>query len=767
MKAFLCHSSKNADFVVDVARFLKRNMDVFYYERYQDPTDPFWETIKNEIAASDVFITFVGEELTENQRKEFKHAYIDHAVQRRTKHKHSLVFVLLDDAKFPDHLKEDVANDDDRSPPLEQYAQRRVETGGAAKAMEAARTIIVEALKQPFCWDGLPSNPHLFSYEKHIIDHFVDKERLRPHLKGNDDCDSAPRGGKGGGRAPEISEADARRLEEISKSELGGCPASWPAVKRMEEGESRTIQQVYKRIAKERGVTVSDEEIDKKTEEWQSKVGGSRDENAKVVVAALTNYHRPKKDAETSWCCLVDRNADMCFPEAGPREFMYFPREKRRRLKAAILVSGGIAPGTNAVIDGIVQRHLQHAEEFGYLSGLAIVGIKNGFRAFDNWGDNNSRLDLKEMHMNTSYRASEGGSLLGTSRVDELLIEEDDRWSKLNSIADKLYHSQVDILYIIGGDGSMRAAHALWNIAQEPTEGRKNKLHKLSVVAIPKTMDNDILWVWQTFGFLSAVEKAREIIDHLATEVGSNPRLCVVQLFGSDSGFVVSHAVLASRPAQCDVALIPEVKFSIEALERHLRAKMDVRLDSELMRRGLVVMAETAIPEDASKFVDAERVYEETGKDSQFRVGLTKEEIDAIEEFLARRGKGERKPGQTSDELRSAGLRIVSLGLRNLLNKGDDGDGPEQELRVVKNEPRHLLRALPPSCTDIIMGNRLGTLAVDNALAGYTDFMVSQWLTEYVLVPLELVVLGRKRIPETGIFWKSVIGKTGQPAKLS
>ena len=51
-------------------------------------------------------------------------------------------------------------------------------------------------------------------------------------------------------------------------------------------------------------------------------------------------------------------------------------------------------------------------------------------------------------------------------------------------------------------------------------------------------------------------------------------------------------------------------------------------------------------------------------------------------------------------------------------------------------------------------------------MAGYTDFMISQWLTEYVLVPLKLVVLGRKRIPKDGIFWKSVLAKTGQPADL-
>ena len=73
-----------------------------------------------------------------------------------------------------------------------------------------------------------------------------------------------------------------------------------------------------------------------------------------------------------------------------------------------------------------------------------------------------------------------------------------------------------------------------------------------------------------------------------------------------------------------------------------------------------------------------------------------------------------------------------------------------------------MVRAIDPSVQDIIFGHRLGTLAVDNAMAGYTDFMISQWLTEFVLVPLPLVVLGRKRVPKDGIFWKTVIDGTAQ-----
>jgi 6-phosphofructokinase len=178
-------------------------------------------------------------------------------------------------------------------------------------------------------------------------------------------------------------------------------------------------------------------------------------------------------------------------------------------------------------------------------------------------------------------------------------------------------------------------------------------------------------------------------------------------------------------------------------------------------------MAETAIPIDAMDYAGPE------GGSPTVDIGLSEPERAAIRTYTMLRDSKRRMEGQTSDYLRSAGLKIVSQGLSRLLR--DNTIAPDKpfavqplwkQLRVFTNEPRHLLRAIPPSCSDIITGHRLGTLAVDNAIAGYTDFMISQWLTEYVLVPLKLVVLGRKRIPESGIFWKSVLAKTGQPADL-
>ena len=153
----------------------------------------------------------------------------------------------------------------------------------------------------------------------------------------------------------------------------------------------------------------------------------------------------------------------------------------------------------------------------------------------------------------------------------------------------------------------------------------------------------------------------------------------------------------------------------------------------------MIVMAETAIPKDANTY--------------RKEAGLTKPETNALDTHLKEKNYLD---GQTSDELRSAGLKLVVSGLKKDLKRSFD------QVRIFSNEPRHILRATHPSFSDIIFGQRLGGLAVDNAMAGYSDFMVSQWLTEYVLVPLRLVALGRKRIKKDGIFWKSVLAKTGQ-----
>ena len=242
----------------------------------------------------------------------------------------------------------------------------------------------------------------------------------------------------------------------------------------------------------------------------QKEVGNWRPENSMVMAAGLNQYHETvDKDGNVIEESLFKKR--FVLPEAGPRENLYFPR-RRNKLNVAVLVSGGIAPGINAVVGGIVERHKMYQKFHDTM--LTIYGYQNGFYAFD---ENENEAIRSLSSYVESGQTYEGGSVIGTSRVKDL-IDEETRIQALSEIDLQLRVNGIDILYIIGGDGSMKAAHALWNVAQD-NELRKRNDQPLSVVAIPKTMDNDILWMWQSFGFLSAVQEAREFIERLHVEV--------------------------------------------------------------------------------------------------------------------------------------------------------------------------------------------------------------------------------------------------------
>lgn len=446
----------------------------------------------------------------------------------------------------------------------------------------------------------------------------------------------------------------------------------------------------------------------------------------------------------------------LTFPEAGPRKTILH----KQAIRAGVLVSGGIAPGINAVISGIVERHARYQESWKEKGdkehSVIIKGFIEGFRTLCSGQPRSRLLELRNMNEVIKY-VNEGGSILPTARADELLdMDPVKRQGLLADIAKVLHDEKLDIIYVIGGEGSMRAAHAIWNIYSQ-----QYPISPLSVVCVPKTMDNDILWVWQSFGFLSAVEKARENIIQLYTEVTSNPRVGIVQLFGSASGYVVSHAALGSNV--CSLALIPEMDFSMVDVCHYMENILRDQLKKNEPPAALVVMAESAVPNDYDKYRD------------ESYVGLSADEIRRLDEFKKKGGV----LGQTPDELRSGSLRIVSRVLERYIRdvmgagiSGGSGIPPAQpgynpepywkSYRVLVNEPRHIIRSMAPSVTDVAFGVRLGTMAVDTAMAGYTDCMVSQWLTEYVVVPLKLVVLGRKLVPPNGIFWKTVVSKTGQ-----
>ncbi|MBG0860291.1 MAG: 6-phosphofructokinase [Bacteroidales bacterium] len=737
-------------FIKLVHLYLKRQpgLKVFLYDQHEHG-DRFDSKIGAAISEASYFVFFRGRKIGDYQAAEAARWFKLHGEAPDC---HRLIVELPSPDQWPEKLFRFHEEVHPIKVSLPDGEQRLTERNASKCAAELARSINRTWIP----YDGLPEK-YIFDYEKDIIEQFV----------------------------PPRNSPEDKYLYE-------GCPENWPVL----------IPRSGKR---------HDNPL--KT----SEIGAFRNPDDTVLVDVRSKYHKPlsssplkqkssKIQQKCQICCLAEKG--LTFLEAGPRKKLLHGLEIQ--LNVGILVTGGIAPGINAVIAGLIERHVLYWKEqvrkshsknthnlkiHCYLDGFC--GLLEGrihlieFAKADD-EDPQSNRPLATILNN----ANTGGAVLGTSRYDQLsnLKALEKRNDALNSVLNKLWTDKIDILYVIGGDGSMKAAHALHTINESWLRGDPSanaNARTVSIIGIPKTMDNDILWVWQSFGFMSAVEKASECLRLLHTESMSNPRLCVIQLFGSDSGFTVSHAALASL--QCDTALIPEMHFNMEGLFRHIRKRLKPRLQYRLQHSGeqrspygMIVMAETAVPEDWYCYVNwqehlqrikqtpdelLDRIKDENlkvtirkqlqnPKITRFTIDLSREEVEAIITFV----ENERRVyGQTPDALRTVSLRLVSQVLQyRIQNDMGQYDPYWKSFRVFTSEPRHLLRSSPPSANDIISGRRFGTLAVDNAMAGYSDFMISQWLTEYVLVPLSLVVLGRKRVPANGIFWKSVLAKTDQ-----
>jgi 6-phosphofructokinase len=765
---FISYCVDDKKFVYEVCRVLEPYLDrerMFLFEKSKTLETDFLKRMKREMKAADCAIVFVGSRFGDYQWVEVADAIV---------RKKRMCFVAVGGQegpeKFPDVIRnhaggrEMVFDRYTRSVPPDDVACAKSILETLSDWMKAEYKDKWKPWTDKYLLYGLPSSPQLFDYEKKIIEFFAAKrcyERI-----GVSDDESAVSASVGHRRKKLLEQWPLEKIRELLEK---GVPGDWPIVRRYEARRNNLLDQ-------------------RKAGDFR---GAEEGEEALVRAAALLDLDPPGDQLFT-------------FPEAGPRPKLAFPQARSsKQMKVGILVAGGIAPGINAVIDAIVQRHYAYHAAAGHQGyELNVFGIRDGFLAIKGGALSSHIQDLKTH--DTIEQATRGGSMLGTSR-DEELLSSSSRAKRLRTIAEALSQPgrAFDILYIIGGDGGMKAAHALWRMAKQVrSESQHDEIRgrELSVVAIPKTMDNDILWVWQSFGFLSAVDESRKIVETLHTEVRSNPRLGIVQLFGSDSGFVVSHAVLAAAVGHATLALIPEIKFSAIGVARYLKERLwkaarprdgqnqfsTIDIDAPIdpnFPHGLVVLAETAIPQDAleclglvkdvsSKFAAA---YDEIAK--KFR--LDDKEKQEITDFVRLRKEQRGFEGQTNDTVRQLGLRLLAEAIPVFINdenlrvgNGLDHNEPTwpqptwKHLRVVCSEPRHLVRALEPSTSDIITGQRLGLLAVDAAMAGYTDCLISQWLTEFALVPLELAVLGRKRIPSDGMFWKSVTSKTGQPADL-
>ncbi len=370
----------------------------------------------------------------------------------------------------------------------------------------------------------------------------------------------------------------------------------------------------------------------------------------------------------------------------GPRTKIFFDPSKTR---VAIVTCGGLCPGLNDVIAGLVRTLTYHYQV------KRIVGIRNGYQGFvAAYGYDVVDLTPESVRDITT----DGGTVLGTSRGPQDTEE----------IVDCLERLHVNILLVVGGDGSMRAAMKI-----ATTIGERGL--KLAVVGVPKTIDNDIPFIDQSFGFQTAFAYASDAIRAAQVEAKSTANgIGLVKLMGRHSGFIACYAALARQGA--DAVVIPEVPFA---------------LDGE---RGLLAYLRNRVQERGSAVVVA---AEGAGQDL---LG------DA---------------GGARDASGNARLQDVGPFLRRRIIEDFAAAGIETSIRYI--DPSYAIRSVPANPYDSVYCVRLAQAAVHAAMSGRTEMVVGRYRRRFVHIPMVAAVSRRNMVDPQGDLWLAVLQSTGQP----
>lgn len=378
------------------------------------------------------------------------------------------------------------------------------------------------------------------------------------------------------------------------------------------------------------------------------------------------------------------------FELAGPREKIFFDPSK---LKCALVTCGGLCPGLNDIIRSIVLELF-----YGY--GVKnIYGIKYGFQGFiPSYGHDIMELtpalvgDILDM----------GGSILGSSRGPQNIEE----------IVDCLARLNIGILFLIGGDGTLMAATKI-------SDSIAKRGLQISIVGIPKTIDNDIYLVARSFGFDTAVDVASQAIKGAHNEAEGYPNgIGLIKLMGRYSGFIAATAALAQQDV--NFVLIPEVDINLEGSNGLLNA-LEKRLNER--KHAVIVVAEGA----------GQKYFEE---------------------------KEEQRDASGNIKLHDIGLFLKDKILSYFSNKNID-----VSLKYI--DPSYMIRSLPANANDSVFCGFLGRDAVHAGMAGKTKLIVGHWNNHFVHVPLEASAGKRKQINPSGKLWSTVLESTGQGSLIN
>ena len=373
------------------------------------------------------------------------------------------------------------------------------------------------------------------------------------------------------------------------------------------------------------------------------------------------------------------------FELAGPRRKIYFDTSK---VRCALVTCGGLCPGLNDIIRAIVL-------ELYYRYGVRnIYGIRYGLEGFiPEYGHEVVDLVPKTVVniLNT------GGTMLGSSRGPQ----------DIEKIVDSLERMNISILFMIGGDGTLMAAT---KISDEIT----NRGLKISVIGIPKTIDNDIYLISRSFGFDTAVDIATAAIKSAHSEAEGYPNgIGLIKLMGRHSGFIAATAALARQDV--NFVLVPEIDFDLYG-EEGLLSDLEKRLKTR--GHAVIVVAEGA----GQKYF-----------------------------------QGEEKAVDASGNVR---LKDIGLYLRDRINEHFSAKGMDIALKYI--DPSYIIRSLPANANDSVFCGFLGRDAVHAAIAGKTKILVGHWNNHFVHLPMKLSVGKRKQINPHGKLWRTVLEATGQ-----
>ena len=378
------------------------------------------------------------------------------------------------------------------------------------------------------------------------------------------------------------------------------------------------------------------------------------------------------------------------FEAAGPRDRIFFDPAQ---LRCGIVTCGGLCPGINNVIRGLV---LELTHSYGVKD---ILGFRYGFEGLvARFGHEPVRLGpawVSEIH-------EKGGTVLGTSRGSQ----------DPGEMVDTLAALRIGALFVIGGDGTLRAATKI--VAEVQRRGLS-----IAVIGIPKTIDNDIHFIDRSFGFESAFAAAVEAIRSAHVEAtGARNGIGLVKLMGRHSGFIACHAALASTDA--NFVLIPEVPVRLEGEGGFLRS-----LERRLAERAHAVI------------VCAEGAGQDLCVDVSSADGRA-----------------------ATDASGNVRLKDIGLVLRDRITRHFQQLGAEITLKYI--DPSYQIRSVPAAPGDSVFCWNMARNAVHAAMAGNTEMLIGQWHGRFVHVPLPLATRFRKQVDVNEDLWMSVIEATGQ-----